>query len=122
MSQLYVKVIGGQKKQQLYGPGNKTSTFVPSSAYSNNSTPLASDDKALRREIDQEVEQRVEARIAGLIETVEANVEAMMQRIMERLLRQGYHPLAIVPSREFPTTARPADATDEDTSMDMGDH
>nr|GMC89307.1 uncharacterized protein LOC109147304 [Ipomoea batatas] len=124
MSQLYVDVVGGVKKQRIYGLGTKASSFINDNSCSSSATSQFHQDTmkemldTMRVEMEAQMEAKLEAERTQMQAKLQAErtemhtqMQAQIASLMDELRRNGI----------IPTTSTPQPPTTEGHSVNSND-
>ncbi|KAJ9189138.1 hypothetical protein P3X46_000468 [Hevea brasiliensis] len=130
---LYYQVVGGEKKNRVYGIGSQASIFYPSSSHGSSSTAsYCAQSEAMEEEIqqlhqtiatlkdslvameerDRQRELMLEERYRQREQTLEERMQQMMQNMMAQMM-QGTQFTAPTPHATHQDDGREADSVDE---------
>nr|GME12116.1 probable inactive protein kinase DDB_G0270444 [Ipomoea batatas] len=109
MSQLYVDVVGGVKKQRIYGLGTKASSFINSNSCSSSSTSQFHQDTM--KEMLDTIRVEMEAQMEAKLQAKRNQMQAQIASLMDELRRNGI----------IPTTSTPQPPTTEGHSVNSND-
>ncbi|KAJ9189970.1 hypothetical protein P3X46_001452 [Hevea brasiliensis] len=130
---LYYQVVGGEKKNRVYGIGSQASIFYPSSSHGSSSTAsYCAQSEAMQEEIqqlhqtiatlkdslvameerDRQRELMLEERYRQREQTLEERMQQMMQNMMSQMM-QGTQFTAPTPHATHQDDGREADSGDE---------
>nr|GME03147.1 uncharacterized protein LOC109149905 [Ipomoea batatas] len=130
MSQLYVDVVGGVKKQRIYGLGTKASSFINDNSCSSSATSQFHQDTmkemldTMRVEMEAQMEAKLEAERTQMQAKLQAErtemqtqMQAQIASLMDELRRNGIIPTTSTP--QPPTTkGHSVNSNDEDLGDD----
>nr|GLL46300.1 uncharacterized protein LOC109147304 [Ipomoea trifida] len=115
MSQLYVDVVGGVKKQRIYGLGTKASSFINDNSFSSSATSQFHQDTmkemldTMRVEMEAQMEAKLQAertqmqaKLQAKRTQIETQMQAQIASLMDELRRNGVIPTTSTP--QPPTT------------------
>nr|GMD17651.1 uncharacterized protein LOC109146588 [Ipomoea batatas] len=117
MSQLYVDVVGGVKKQRIYGLGTKASTFINDNNCSSSTTSQFHQDTmkemldTMRVEMEAQMEAKLQAERTQMQAQMQVQIQAQIASLMDELRRNGI----------IPTTSTPQPPTTEGHSVNSND-
>nr|GMD52481.1 probable inactive protein kinase DDB_G0270444 isoform X1 [Ipomoea batatas] len=124
MSQLYVDVVGGVKKQRIYGLGTKASSFINDNSCSSYATSQFHQDTmkemldTMRVEMEAQMEAKLQAertqmqaKLQDERTQMETQMQAQIASLMDELRRNGV----------IPTTSTPQPPTTEGHSVNSND-
>nr|GME16058.1 uncharacterized protein LOC109147304 [Ipomoea batatas] len=124
MSQLYVDVVGGVKKQRIYGLGTKASSFINDNSFSSSATSQFHQDTmkemldTMRVEMEAQMEAKLQAertqmqaKLQAKRTQMETQMQAQIASLMDELRRNGV----------IPTTSTPQPPTTEGHSVNSND-
>nr|GMD16233.1 uncharacterized protein LOC109146588 [Ipomoea batatas] len=113
MSQLYVDVVGGVKKQCIYGLGTKASSFINDNSCSSSATSQFHQDtmKEMLDTMRVEMEAKLQAERTQMQAQMQVQIQAQIASLMDDLRRNGI----------IPTTSTPQPPTTEGHSVNSND-
>nr|GLL37494.1 uncharacterized protein LOC109157302 isoform X1 [Ipomoea trifida] len=113
MSQLYVDVVGGVKKQRIYGLGTKASSFINDNSCSSSATSQFHQDtmKEMLDTMRVEMEAQMEAKLQAERTQMQAQMQAQIASLMDELRHNDI----------IPTTSTPQPPTTEGHSVNSND-
>nr|GMD42330.1 uncharacterized protein LOC109146588 [Ipomoea batatas] len=123
MSQLYVDVLGGVKKQRIYGLGTKASSFINSNSCSLSATSQFHQDtmKEMLDNMRVEMEAQMEAKLQAERNQMQVQMQAQIVSLMDELRRNDIIPTTSTP--QPPTTeGHSVNSNDEDLGDDYIDY
>nr|GMC92188.1 uncharacterized protein LOC109147304 [Ipomoea batatas] len=120
MSQLYVDVVGGVKKQRIYGLGTKASSFINDNSCSSTATSQFHQDTmkemldTMRVEMEAQMEAKLQVertQMQAKLQAEKTQMQAQIASLMDELRRNGI----------IPTTSMPQPPTTEGHSVNSND-
>nr|GMC51112.1 uncharacterized protein LOC109179592 [Ipomoea batatas] len=126
MSQLYVDVVGGAKKQRIYGLGTKGSSFINGNSYGSSATSQLHQD-AMKDMMNQQLETMrvdMEAKLqaernqmqAQMQTQIHTQIQAQITSLMDELRRNG------ILSTSMPLPPQQAKNSVNSNDENLGDH
>nr|GMC80175.1 uncharacterized protein LOC109179345 [Ipomoea batatas] len=116
MSQLYVDVVGGAKKQRIYGLGTKGSSFINGNSCGSFATSQLHQDamndmmnqrlETMRAEMEAKLQAEMDAKLQAERNQMQAQIQAHITRATSTVRPQASHPVA--PATTVPVAVIPA--------------
>nr|GMC69388.1 uncharacterized protein LOC109157302 isoform X2 [Ipomoea batatas] len=116
MSQLYVDVVGGAKKQRIYDLGTKGSSFINGNSCGSFATSQLHQDamndmmnqrlETMRAEMEAKLQAEMDAKLQAERNQMQAQIQAQITRATSTVRPQASHPVA--PATTVPVAVIPA--------------